>query len=182
MPLIKDLKDFKTVYTDRFNHLVIYSVGMGVAIDAAKDITQECFIRLWENRKNVENPAAYLFRSVRNGSINYIKRNKSSDISDMDFSSEEEESLDDILEHFRKLEEIYRKVNDLPGKCKEVYNLVYYKKMKIAEVASCLNISENTVKTYLKRGKEIINNPTVIILIINISKFLSPVFDFDCLL
>ncbi|SIG63011.1 RNA polymerase factor sigma C [Mycobacteroides abscessus subsp. abscessus] len=42
----------------------------------------------------------------------------------------------------------------LSPKYKEVIFLYYYQEFSVGEVASTLRISENTVKTRLKRGRE----------------------------
>ena len=69
MSQIRTLDMFRKLYDERFSNLVIYSVGMGVPYDHAKDIVQECFIRLWENHEKISNPVSYVFTSVRNSSM-----------------------------------------------------------------------------------------------------------------
>lgn len=67
---LNTISDFRALYDLRFNNLVIYATGLGVPYQQAKDIVQECFIKLWENRDSVTNHTAYLFISVKNLSLN----------------------------------------------------------------------------------------------------------------
>lgn len=67
-----------------------------------------------------------------------------------------QQEVDDAIEYFHKVEEAYLKLASLQGRCLDVFVMVYLEKRKIKDVAQELEISENTVKTYLKRGKEIL--------------------------
>lgn len=159
MPKIRTLDMFKDLYDERFNNLVIYSVGMNVPYDYAKDIVQECFIRLWENHDRVENPLPYLFTSVRNGSLNWLKAEGKTlgikvNIEDLKHGFADNSSVEEAVEHFNMIEEAYRRLMALTGRCKDIFTMVYVDKMKIKDVADEFELSENTVKTYLKRAKE----------------------------
>ena len=58
------------------------------------------------------------------------------------------------IEYFHKVEDAYQKLQQLGGRCKDIFIMAYIDKMKIKEIAQELDLSENTVKTYLKRAKE----------------------------
>ena len=159
MPHLKTLSMFRHLYDERFNNLVIYSVGLGVPYDSAKDLVQECFIKLWENHDSVSNPVSWLFASVRNASMNWLKSEIRSagrkvSLEDISHRCHDESSVEQALEYFHKVEEAYDRLKELTGRCKDVFTMVYVEKMKIREVAEELELSENTVKTYLKRAKD----------------------------
>ena len=151
---------FRKAYDELFNSLVIYSVGLGVPFEQAKDIVQECFIRLWENLNRVESHSSYMFKAVRNSSINFLSSHKNSmrgkilplaEINDRGTHEDEERHA---MERFHRVEEAYRKILSLTGKCREAFTMVYVHRMKIRDAAEVLSVSENTLKTYLKRAKE----------------------------
>lgn len=161
MPLITTLTAFKNIYDSRYNNLVIYSIGMGVPYDQAKDIVQEAFIRLWEERNKIDNPNSWLFTVVRNKSINWLTSSKNSlskkvELSDITLKPMDETAIEEAVEYFRKLEEAYKKIQQLSSRCKDIFVMTYIEQMKIKDVAQELNLSENTVKTYLKRAKELL--------------------------
>lgn len=156
MPHIISLIDFKKIYDKYFNNLVIYSVEMGIPFQQAKDIVQECFIKLWENSSSVSNITAWLFTAVRNSSINWIKASKKSsgNVKFEELDNIKQHTAEDAIEYFHKVEEAYQKLQQLGGRCKDIFIMAYVDKMKIKEIAQELDLSENTVKTYLKRAKE----------------------------
>lgn len=156
MPRINSLLDFRKIYDRYFNCLVIYSSGMGIPYQQAKDIVQECFIKLWENCSSVSNIASWLFTSVRNSSINWLKASKKSsgNVKLEEISHIHQHTAEDAIEYFHKVEEAYQKLQQLGGRCKDIFIMAYVDKMKIKEIAQELDLSENTVKTYLKRAKE----------------------------
>ncbi|MBE6225489.1 MAG: sigma-70 family RNA polymerase sigma factor [Bacteroidales bacterium] len=156
MPRINSLLDFRKIYDRYFNCLVIYSSGMGIPYQQAKDIVQECFIKLWENCSSVSNITSWLFTSVRNSSINWLKASKKSsgNVKLEEISHIHQHTAEDAIEYFHKVEEAYQKLQQLGGRCKDIFIMAYVDKMKIKEIAQELDLSENTVKTYLKRAKE----------------------------
>ncbi len=169
---ISTLTAFRKLYDQRFNNLVIYSVSKGIPYEQAKDIVQECFIKLWENRNSISNPTSYLFTAVRNSSINWLSASKNSpdkklNLSTADSKPADETSFEEAIEYFQKVEATYKKIQELGSRYMDIFSMIYIDKMKIKDVANELGISENTVKTYLKRGKDtlrIIISTTIIIL------------------
>ena len=170
MSHISTLSSFRILYDEKFNNLVIYSIGMGIPYDQAKDIVQECFIKLWENRENVSNPVSYLFTSVRNSSLNYLKAEQKSKgkvvaIDEVHHIKVDDSAIDAAVEYYHKVEEAYKRLQELTGRCKDIFVMVYIEKMKIREVAEELAISENTVKTYLKRAKDALRILSLILIL-----------------
>ena len=170
MSHISTLSSFRILYDEKFNNLVIYSIGMGIPYDQAKDIVQECFIKLWENRENVSNPVSYLFTSVRNSSLNYLKAEQKSKgkvvaIDEVHHIKVDDSAIDAAVEYYHKVEEAYKRLQELTGRCKEIFVMTYVEKMKIREVAEELDLSENTVKTYLKRAKDALRILSLILIL-----------------
>lgn len=170
MSHLSTLSSFRILYDEKFNNLVIYSVGMGIPYDQAKDIVQECFIKLWENREKVSNPVSYLFTSVRNSSLNYLKADQKSkgkvvDIDEIHHIKVDDSAIEAAVEYFHKVEEAYKRLQELTGRCKDIFVMAYIEKMKIREIAEELDVSENTVKTYLKRAKDALRILSLILIL-----------------
>ena len=143
---------------------------MGIPYDQAKDIVQECFIKLWENREKVSNPVSYLFTSVRNSSLNYLKADQKSkgkvvDIDEIHHIKVDDSAIEAAVEYFHKVEEAYKRLQELTGRCKDIFMMAYIEKMKIREIAEELDVSENTVKTYLKRAKDALRILSLILIL-----------------
>ncbi len=73
-----DLSAFKQLFNQYFKQVknfIYYKLG---DVDAAEDITQECFVKVWENRAKVkpESAKSYLYTIANNLTINQLKRQK----------------------------------------------------------------------------------------------------------
>ena len=125
----------------------------------AEDVMQDAFIKAFKNIKNYKNEVAFgawLKRIVINQSIDQLKKNKLELVSineEVIANTEEDEwkvesdtSVDLILEEINKLKEKYRLVLTM-------YLLEGYDHQEISEI---LNITTNTSRTHLLRGKKVL--------------------------
>ena len=131
-------------------------------LDTAKEIVHGVFIRIWENRSAFEweKPAkSYLFTSVYNRSMNYIRDNKrlirQENAPALQLIADEAMNSDPVvtaeLENTIKLS-----LQRLPEKCREVFELSRYEHKKYAEIAEQLNISVKTVETHMSKALQLL--------------------------
>ncbi len=156
MEKISNIRDFDRLFSERFNHLVIYINRYVDNFDISKDIAQDSFIKLWERRNSVDLPVPFLFACARNSALQYLKTRKITIPIDeitslVDMSGRD---LEELLEYFDKLEKASELVEKLPPQCNAVVKKAYYDNMKIKDIAENMNISENTVKSHLKIAKK----------------------------
>ena len=74
--IVTDIKDFETCFHQHFEMLHHYAYTIVKDSDEAKDIVQAAFVKLWALYTNLEikhSVKAYLYRSVYNLSINYLR-------------------------------------------------------------------------------------------------------------
>lgn len=64
--------EFETLYTRCFPPSMRLAMSLLHEEDEARDVVQEVFLRLWESDIRVDNPTAFIIRSVRNASLNRI--------------------------------------------------------------------------------------------------------------
>ncbi len=143
------------LYKDYYKALVAYSTNFVSAIEPAEDIVQDLFIEIWEkNLTFFSYPSLkhYLYNSVRNASINYLKHQNVEVlyIQKLIETYKEIDDDDDVYE-----EEVYRllfkAIDKLSPRCKEVF-LLYMDGKKNEEIADMLDIAIETVKTQKKRA------------------------------
>ncbi len=124
----------------------------------AEEIVSDVFIKVWNNReglKEIQNLRYYLFSSVKNQSLNYLRKKKidTADIENIfDFLIQDEENPQwqmEVKELSGRLENV---ISNLPPKCRMVFQLVREEGMKYKDVAAQLSISENTVEAHLKKA------------------------------
>jgi RNA polymerase sigma-70 factor (ECF subfamily) len=123
--------------------------------DAAEDIVQDVFIKLWNKKDEISIDSSikgYLFKAITNASLNYLESNKISKYKiEIDhahpsvFAMEEEhgmvtQELEQRLDHA---------INSLPPKCRAIFILSRFEEMKYQEIANHLDISVKTVENQM---------------------------------
>ena len=149
--------DFEKLFKDHFVFLCNFANQYIHDIDAARDICQKVFIALWERRKQIDpaqNLRSYLFTSVRNRCLNYIRDQKKYRSKVLDVDIYEVDTA--IEEDFLAVEELQNKIdhalNLLPEKCRQVFEMSRYENKKYQEIADALNISKKTVEAHMSRA------------------------------
>ncbi len=64
--------EFEALYTRCFPPSMRLAMSLLHEEDDARDVVQEVFVKLWESDIRIENPQAFIIRSVRNACINRI--------------------------------------------------------------------------------------------------------------
>ncbi len=130
---------------------------------AAEDIVAQVFCNLFIKRKEIfiQSLQPYLFFSVRNNALNYLRDKKT--FSEIDDKVENElyrnlNSPELNLEHVnpllhREAENLLENaITSLPPQCKEIFLLSRHEQLTYKEIAEKLNISVNTVETQMSRA------------------------------
>jgi RNA polymerase sigma-70 factor (ECF subfamily) len=153
---------FEHLFREYFTGLCLFARKYTGDTDSAKEIVHTVFIRIWENRFDFdwEKPAkSYLFSSVYNRSLNFIRDNKK-------FISHEKASQGNLImddgtfsDHMESAElenRIKSALQKLPEKCREVFELSRFENKKYAEIAVSLNISVKTVETHMSKALHVL--------------------------
>ncbi len=156
---INDLKELMFQYTEPLIRLAYYYVK---DLQAAEDIVQDVFIKFYHNQNSYEERGelkAFLTTMTVNKSKDYLKSwaYRKVQLQNKFFSPASKRNTDELV---RKDEQaiIGEAILELPLKQREVLIYFYFNEMTIAEVAHILSIPEGTVKTRLRRGKELLKN------------------------
>lgn len=130
--------------------------------DAAEDIVQDVFIKVWRRREHLDlsrSIQSYLFRSCMNTALNYLEKYKKNTSMEEEsiyttaFSSNAtQEELDAQEMHGR----IQKAVNALPPKCKMVFSMSRYEEMSYADIAKTLDISQKAVEKHMSKALRIL--------------------------
>lgn len=121
----------------------------------AKDTVQSTFIKLWENQSviDVQKPVKpFLFTIHVRNCLDFIKKRKL-DTRPIDPFNQNNFSQDGSPEteiFSKELEyQILKGIEDLPPKCRQVFELSRFKGLKNQEIADHLNISLKTVESHI---------------------------------
>lgn len=162
-----ELARFKRLYLENAPRLIGYA-SKYVDEVVAEDLVQDVFIKIWQKKENYfieEGLKTYLFRSVQNACLDYLKHKAVETSYAGEFARKlklEEIRYYDRLEaaeqEKERLDSIYREIAKLPKRCREVFTLAYLEGKKSAEIADRLNISQRTVEAQLYKGLKIIRD------------------------
>lgn len=147
---------FFETYSRRLFHLAYYYLN---SRELAEEAVLDVFTVIWQKREtlsHVKEPEHYLYVSVKNQALHYIRRGyvqeKDSyslyEIELIPDSDSPEKSLLD--EEYQVL--VQQAIDSLPPKCKEVFRLVLSDKLKNREIADVLGISEKTVNIHIAKA------------------------------
>ncbi|MEM1358970.1 MAG: RNA polymerase sigma-70 factor [Bacteroidota bacterium] len=123
----------------------------------AEDLIQDLFASLWEKRTNLPKDlsaiGAYLRRSARNRSLNYLRDQKRIPLADGEIpTSLPADPLPDALETSELQQRINRAIDKLPERCRMVFVMSKLEDMSHRDIADSLDISTKTVENQMTRA------------------------------
>lgn len=125
----------------------------------AEDVMQDAFIKAFKNIKTYKNEVpfgAWLKRIVINQSIDYLKKNRLEFVAINEEVLSIEEDTDWKVENTISVSDIVAKLKQLKEKYRLVVSLYLIEGYDHQEIATILNISENTSRTHLLRGRKLL--------------------------
>ncbi len=143
-------------------------------LQEAEECVQDVLCKLWKLRSTFslqnEKLSSYLARAVRNQTFNIIYQNKQKRQKLAGYSPQED--VIDSISPERKLiilelqQQIDNAIKNLPPQCQLVFVMNKNEGLTTKEIADKLNLSENTVKSHLKKAKKDLGNNTEFLTII----------------
>ena len=113
----------------------------------ADEVVQAFFVKLWEQKvklKITSSVKSYLYTSVRNASLNFLKKEKTRNLYEEKTETETNETSNIGNNNFKDVYEIA--VNKLPERTKEVFILSKNEGLSYVEIADYLQITAKTVE------------------------------------
>ncbi|MDR2095571.1 MAG: RNA polymerase sigma factor [Treponema sp.] len=154
------MEEFRRLYDTVFP--ILYRVAYRIASneEAAEDLCQEAFFRLFEKNMVFPSPEEakyWLIRVVKNAALNYAKRkDRERKVYQKAFreDSRVEETGENILLKKEIQEEIQQALEKLPENLRMVLILKEYADLNYKEIGRTLGISEGNVKVRVFRARE----------------------------
>ena len=151
-----DQKKFRLMMELTSDELLRFAIGFLKNKEISEEIISDVYVKIWNNRSKLEsikNLKSYLFISVRNGCLSYLRKSKDDKIVSIECVNEFnfltlEEHKDESIEK-EMLDQIYAAIEKLPCKCKMVFTLAKINGLKYREIAEILEITEKTVNNHL---------------------------------
>jgi len=155
------LERFKALYERNAPVLIFYAAKF-VDADTAEDLVQDVFLKIWNRRSFIflkEGIQTYIYNAVRHACLDYLKHQEVK----MNYENavrtklkiEELYYTDNPSFLFRddnRLSSIYKEIEKLSEKCREIFIMSYLEERTTAEIALLLNISKRTVEAHLYKA------------------------------
>jgi len=157
-----DQTAFELLFHFYYPGLVMYSTQFTADRMEAEEIVQDFFVRFWQRHQQItpsDTLKSYLFLSVKNGSLNYLKHKKIEEkyIRSMTELSSNHLVYDPDLYIASELQEKVKNAIDLlPEKCREIFNMSRMRGMKNEEIAADLSLSKRTVETQISKALKVL--------------------------
>lgn len=162
-----DVSAFDQLFHKYYGYLCVYASKIIHDNDAAEEIVQDFFVKLWEKRDrlNIETSVNnYLFKSIKNLCINYLHhiQIKNKYVKTVAEGTENQVISDFDFPEPDLFEKIETSISSLPEKRQEIFRLSRQEGLKYHEIAEKLQISIKTVETQMglaiKTLRELLRN------------------------
>lgn len=135
-----------------FNMVYHLALSQTRSVSYAEDVTQEVFLRFIRKEsifETDEHIKAWLIR---------VTINCSKSVFETAWFRKTIPLEDEIVFDTPEKSDVYFAVQDLPSKYRAAIHLFYYEDMSIKEISESLRVKESTVKSRLRRGREMLRN------------------------
>jgi RNA polymerase sigma-70 factor, ECF subfamily len=149
---------FDFIFQYYYSGLCAYAEKVTGNSRISEDIVQDLFVTLWIKHNQITISSSlknYLFTSVKNRSLDYLKheKTKSNRIQIIQQTAEPTENLSILWMAESELEELVETcLQKLPPRCNEIFRLSRFEGFKNQEIADKLGISKRTVELQISNA------------------------------
>ena len=131
----------------------------------AEDLTQDIFVKCYRSLNTFKGKSkvkTWLWRIAINHCKDYLKswyqKNVLAIENEFVYTVDSKESVEQTVIKNDEDERLVFEVMNLPIKYREVIYLFYFEELPIKEIAQVIEVKENTVKTRMRRAKELLKD------------------------
>jgi RNA polymerase sigma-70 factor (ECF subfamily) len=153
-----DYRAFEAIFKRTYPSLCTYANRIVKDHELAEELVDDVFCNVWRNRKRIQINASfrsYLIASVRNKSLDYLRKIKNRRNSALEtlieVANEQSIPLEEII--FEELNhQIEVAIQALPRQCRTIFQMSRNEHLRYKEIAAILRISIKTVDTQMGRA------------------------------
>lgn len=143
-------REFEIYFRELYLPLGMYALRIVDNADDAEDVVVETFLKVWhqiDKGVEIDNFKAFIYRAVRNECISFMRCKKET------VGTESIPEVDEeIVDTSERDAEIWKAIDKLPEKCREVFLLSKRDGLTNEEIAEELGISIKTVKNQMTKA------------------------------
>ncbi len=158
-------KAFSGLYSAYYSYLNAVALCYLLDKNCSAEIVDDVFVNIWNKRETLSYPIHYyLVRSVQNGCLNYIRMQRAQ----QNILDEHKDQMLAFQENYiqstpvplqyvemrQTEEEIRSVVNQLPLKCRQVFEEYFYAGKEIDVIAKDMGLTVSTVRVQLKNATD----------------------------
>lgn len=152
---------YETMFKQHYSPLVRFAKEFVKDLDAAEDLVQEVFVKIWERKGSIQISSsikAYLYMAVRNHCLNQLKAEAKQTFmedslnNDIRLSTNSTENLsvsNELEQHIKQA------IEKLPPRCALIFKLSRFEHKSYKEIAEILDLSVKTVENQMVKALQI---------------------------
>ena len=154
-----DKETFRYLFDTYYNALCNYAcltLGMN---DDAEDVVMEVFTHIWDKREGLselENPKAYLFKSVYHKAMEKIRAKKLVIVALEGEKIVVPDYKEEIADDYLLKEKIFQSIRQLPTQCRVIFVKSKIEGMSHKEIAQEMLIAVNTIENQITKAFKLI--------------------------
>ncbi|MFD2288915.1 RNA polymerase sigma-70 factor [Pedobacter petrophilus] len=156
--LDSESQDFNTLYLDNFHALHRYAYTILNDNELAEEMVHQVFLKILERKAPLDvhtSFKAYLYKSVNNECLNYIKHQAVEQTYQL-YATNQVENFPETPSsklRYKELElHLKRAINNLPEQCRTIFQLSRFEELKYVQIANQLGISIKTVEAQMSKA------------------------------
>lgn len=155
-----DERVFNRIYEHHVRGIQLFLRSRVKDEDAADESAVKVFMKVWNNRGKIENEEhlrRYLYATARTIAIDHLRQKKPwfwSIREHEDIPAEELDRIDAQIMQAELLNAIWTRIDELPGKNKEILRMYFFEQMTTEEIAFMLDMTPQAVRNAKVRSLE----------------------------
>lgn len=155
-----DAKAFEDLFRKFYPVLCLLSRRYTHDMTTSREVVQDIFIYLWEQRKEVEITTS--FKSYLSAAVKYNSIRRLNDYRKVIFLTDKlpdnSQELYDHLEYAELQASILEAIETLPDQCRKVFIMSRFDQLKYSEIAMQLRLSVKTIEAHISKALRMIQD------------------------
>lgn len=154
------LTAFETIFKTHHAHCLAFAAQYTGSRYEAEEVVQQVFLNIWEKRDNIEisgSEKSYLFTAIRNVAISRWRKQSAQATREAAFGQLQPVVTDAVLPGKELEASLYKALEKLPERCREVFILSRQQQLKYAEIADVMGIAIKTVENQMGKALKILH-------------------------
>lgn len=143
--LVPEPRTLATFFEEEESALLGYAIGLVGRRSVAEELVQEAFLRLHQLWEQVENPRAWMYRSLRNLALNHLRDHSRETVVEAPESSDTSESPLDELDRMEAVGTMRMLLAELSPEDQTLLRLKYHEDLKYQDISQRTGLSVSNV-------------------------------------